>query len=81
MKRLTGSDSEIRYVPYEQVYGPGFDDMQRRLPSLERIERMVGYKCKTSIDTILERVIDYYRKELATSEEPMQDGAPANRVQ
>src|SRR6478736_2688454 len=38
---MTGSKSEIRYVPYDQVYGAGFEDMQRRVPSLEKAARLL----------------------------------------
>jgi len=58
---MTGSASEISHVPYDSVYGPGFDDMRRRVPSVEKIEKQVGWKATTSLDVILSRVIDYYR--------------------
>src|SRR5206468_10639002 len=41
---LTSSKSDVRYIPYDQVYGEGFEDMQRRVPSLEKANRLVGYK-------------------------------------
>ncbi|MDM7921984.1 MAG: GDP-mannose 4,6-dehydratase, partial [Pyrinomonadaceae bacterium] len=41
---LTGSSSEIRYVSYDEAYGEGFEDMQRRVPSLDKAKRMVGYQ-------------------------------------
>lgn len=50
---LTGSTSEIRYIPYDQVYGEGFEDMQRRVPSLEKARRLVGYEpTRTLVDII-----------------------------
>src|SRR5215211_2259734 len=49
------SDSEIVYVPYEKAYGPGFDDMRRRIPDLARAKNMIGWAPKHSIeDTISE---------------------------
>jgi len=59
-----GSSSTIEYIPYEKVYGQGFDDMLRRKPCLEKIEGLVGYKSLTTLDTILDRIIDYYRTEI-----------------
>ncbi len=59
-----GSSSPIQYIPYEKVYGQGFDDMFRRKPCLEKIERLVGYKPHTSLDTILDHIIEYYRTEV-----------------
>jgi UDP-glucose 4-epimerase len=60
--KLTGSSSLITYLPYEKVYGKGFDDMRRRIPSTEKIEKQVGFKRKTSLDETLERIIRYFRE-------------------
>jgi UDP-glucose 4-epimerase len=53
---LTGSSSEIRYIPYEDVYGDGFEDMQRRVPSLEKARQMLGYQPTRSLDDIINDV-------------------------
>ena len=63
-----GSSSRIEYIPYEKVYGQGFDDMVRRKPCLEKIESLVGYKPHTSLDTILDRIIEYYRTEVLSEQ-------------
>jgi UDP-glucose 4-epimerase len=63
IKELTGSSSEIQHVPYEKVYGQGFEDMMRRVPCLQKIEKLVGYKQKTSLDETLERIIEFFRNE------------------
>lgn len=55
---LTGSTSEIHYIPYDQAYGPGYEDMRHRAPSLDKIRAAVGYDPKTSLDQILKSVID-----------------------
>jgi UDP-glucose 4-epimerase len=53
VKELTGSGSEIVFVPYEQAYGHGFEDMARRLPDLSKARRLIGYAPKRGIrDTI-----------------------------
>lgn len=62
IKKMTGSSSEIKSIPYERVYGQGFDDMRRRVPCLEKIQKQVGYKPNTSIDQTLELIIQYFRK-------------------
>jgi UDP-glucose 4-epimerase len=62
--RLTGSRSEIVYVPYEQAYAPGFEDMRRRVPSLEKIQRLIGYQPKYSLEDTLRKVIAYERQQL-----------------
>jgi UDP-glucose 4-epimerase len=53
---ITGSTSELRYIPYDQVYGEGFEDMQRRVPSLEKARRLVGYKPTKTLDDIINDV-------------------------
>lgn len=53
---LTGSSSEIRYISYEDVYGDGFEDMQRRVPSLEKARQMLGYQPTRSLDDIINDV-------------------------
>jgi UDP-glucose 4-epimerase len=58
---LTGSHSEIKFVPYSEAYAPGFDDMRRRVPSLEKIEQLIGYRPQNSLDDTLLRVIVYER--------------------
>jgi UDP-glucose 4-epimerase len=61
---LTGSASTLLYVPYDEAYAPGFEDMQRRVPSLEKITRLTGYKPRHSLDDILQRVIAYEKDRL-----------------
>jgi len=56
---LSNSASEIQYIPYDQAYAPGFEDMQRRVPSLEKINRLIGYEPQSSLDDVLKRVIEY----------------------
>lgn len=61
---LTGSASEIQTVPYDEAYGPGFEDMQRRVPSIEKLQKLIGYAPQCSLDDTLRRVIDYERGRL-----------------
>jgi UDP-glucose 4-epimerase len=57
IKRLCHSDSQIEFVPYEQVYGQSFEDMRRRVPDLSKIRRVVGYRPQVSLDDLLEITI------------------------
>ena len=57
----TDSESEIGFTPYEQVYGENFEDMPRRVPSLEKINKAVGFEPKVGLDETLQSVIDYER--------------------
>jgi UDP-glucose 4-epimerase len=49
----TGSTSEIVYVPYEEAYGDGFEDMERRVPNIDLINELVGWKPKRDLTTII----------------------------
>ena len=62
VKELTGSASEIKIIPYSEAYGEGFDDMERRVPSIERANSLFGYKPKKKLDDILKDVIEYESK-------------------
>ena len=59
---MTGSKSPIQYLSYEQAYGKPFDDMMRRLPSLDRIRETIGYRPATDLRAILASVIDDLRR-------------------
>lgn len=50
---LTHSSSEIVLVPYEKAYAEGFEDMQRRVPDISRIQQAVGWTAKYSLDEII----------------------------
>lgn len=65
VRRMTDSDSEIVYVPYEQAFGPGFEDIRYRVPDLSKLRGAVGYAPTLGLDEILARVIDYSRQRLA----------------
>ncbi len=62
--QMTGSKSELRYIPYEEAYGEGFEDMQRRVPSLEKASRLVGYKPTRTLEDIINDVADQFHKEI-----------------
>jgi UDP-glucose 4-epimerase len=64
VRKITGSKSEIVRVPYEKAYEEGFEDMPRRVPSLEKIGKLIGYCPKTSLDEIIQRVAEFERARL-----------------
>ncbi|PYT00459.1 MAG: nucleoside-diphosphate sugar epimerase [Acidobacteria bacterium] len=64
---LTGSTSEIQFIPYEEAYGDGFEDMRRRVPSLEKAKRLIGYQPTRSLDDIINDVANEYRNEVAAA--------------
>ena len=49
----TASMSTIEYIPYKEVYGEGFEDMQRRVPSLTKLEAATGFRPRTPLETII----------------------------
>ena len=49
----TGSKSEIVYLPYEEAYGGGFEDMERRVPNIELINQLVGWKPQRDLTSII----------------------------
>lgn len=59
----TGSSSEIVYIPYEQAYAPGFEDMKRRVPNIEKIGRFIGWKPTTPLDQTIDQIVDYFRSQ------------------
>lgn len=59
---LTGSRSEIELVPYEQVYGAGFEDMQRRVPCIEKARRLIGFRPTRSLDAIIQDVAAHFER-------------------
>ncbi len=64
---LTGSRSEIRYLSYDEAYGDGFEDMRRRVPSLEKAKRLIGYQPTRTLTDIINDVAAEYRNEVGTA--------------
>jgi UDP-glucose 4-epimerase len=59
---LTGSRSELIFVPYEQVYGQGIDEMFHRAPAIDRIEAAVGWRPTRTLEEIVADVVAYARE-------------------
>jgi UDP-glucose 4-epimerase len=62
VKEMAGSTSEIEYLSYEKAYGPGFEDMERRCPNLDKIKSLIGYKPNHDLEAIIQSVIDYFKE-------------------
>jgi UDP-glucose 4-epimerase len=54
---LSGSDSKIRYVPYEQAYEEGFEDMPRRVPDIMRVNALIGFEPRWTLDDIIQELL------------------------
>jgi UDP-glucose 4-epimerase len=61
IKAMTASPSEVVYVPYDEAYAPGFEDMDRRMPDIGKVERTIGWRPTITLDRTLEQVIEYVR--------------------
>ncbi len=63
IKEKTNSDSPIKFVPYDEAYEQGFEDMAIRIPDLSKIKTIIGYQPSVTLDEILEKVIEYFSTE------------------
>jgi UDP-glucose 4-epimerase len=60
VKERTGSASTVKYIPYDQAYEPGFEDMMRRVPSVDKLHALTGFRPKTPLTEIIDRVTAYF---------------------
>jgi UDP-glucose 4-epimerase len=70
VKQRAQSESPITFIPYEQAYEPGFEDMPRHIPSLEKLEQLTGFRPRTSLGEIVDRVIAHCRGERTAGAAP-----------
>jgi UDP-glucose 4-epimerase len=77
VKERTGSASPVKYVPYDQAYEPGFEDMMRRVPSVDKLHALTGFCPKTPLTEIIDRVAAYF---LRKSDESVQTVATGTAV-
>lgn len=61
IKYITGSASNIVFVPYDVAYEAGFEDMMRRVPDIAKIRALIGYNPRADLDSMLSSIIDYHR--------------------
>ena len=59
--RMTGSDSRIRHVPYDEAYGDGFEELGRRMPDTSRLEGLTGWRARHTIEQAIADIIDFER--------------------
>ena len=64
VKARTHSSSPIEFVPYDQAYEPGFEDMMRRVPSVDKLEALTGFRPRTPLNEIIDRVAAFFRQEV-----------------
>lgn len=59
--RMTCSSASVRYVPYEQVYERGFEDMRRRVPDVSKLRAAIGFAPEISLEQTLDNIIRHLR--------------------
>jgi UDP-glucose 4-epimerase len=62
VRQRASSQSEIKFVPYEQAYEAGFEDFRRRVPSLDRIQQTLEWGPTTPLDETIDQIVAYYRE-------------------
>lgn len=62
MKRVGGFDNELVFKPHLEVFGASYEDIPRRIPNVERIARVIGWRATMPLEEGLKRTIDFYRK-------------------
>jgi UDP-glucose 4-epimerase len=65
VKNRTGSASEITFIPYQQAYNGGFEDMRQRIPDIQKIRRVTGWQPEISLAKTLDEIIEYFRRQPA----------------
>ncbi|MGC1615757.1 MAG: GDP-mannose 4,6-dehydratase [Candidatus Acidiferrum sp.] len=62
VKQRTRSSSSIEFVPYDQAYEPGFEDMMRRVPCVDKLHSLTGFRPQTSLNEIIDRVTAFFHE-------------------
>jgi len=78
VKERTRSSSPISYTPYDQAYEPGFEDMQRRVPALEKLEDLTGFRPRTTLPEIIDRVVAHFENKRELVGVPRAAGSSGN---
>jgi UDP-glucose 4-epimerase len=60
VKELAASRSEISFIPYDEAYEEGFEDMPRRIPDISKVNALVGFTPQMPLDGILRTVIEFH---------------------
>ncbi len=66
VREAAGSKSEIQLIPYDEAYSAGFEDMMRRVPSVERLRSLIDFAPTTPLEQIIQDVVEDQRQRLAS---------------
>lgn len=81
VKQRTQSDSPITFIPYDQAYEAGFEDMQRRVPALDKLQGLTNFAPATRLPEIIDRVTADFNKRAEREGSGSIDRAPVANVQ
>jgi UDP-glucose 4-epimerase len=70
VKQRTASSSAIEFVPYDQAYEPGFEDMMRRVPCVDKLQALTGFRPQTPLTEIIDRVAAFFQQRAAAAAPP-----------
>jgi UDP-glucose 4-epimerase len=62
VQHRTASKSSIEYIPYDKAYEPGFEDMMRRVPNVDKLHKLTGFRPQTPLNEIVDRVAAFFRE-------------------
>jgi len=62
VKKLTRSKSTIVYIPYDEAYEEGFEDVKDRVPDVSKLQNLIGFKLTIDLEGTIRSMIDYYRQ-------------------
>jgi UDP-glucose 4-epimerase len=68
VKKRTNSSSAIEFVPYDKAYEPGFEDMMRRVPCVDKLRALTGFRPQTPLTEIIDRVSAYFQDKQAKND-------------
>ncbi|MBI4446795.1 MAG: GDP-mannose 4,6-dehydratase [Acidobacteria bacterium] len=69
VRAIACSNSPIQFVPYEEAYEEGFEDMRRRIPDIRKIQQLIGYRPTQNLEQIIESVVHFCRNCTAPGQE------------
>ncbi len=78
--RLSGSESEIEFVPYERAYDSDFEDMRRRVPNTKKIRSLLGWEPRIPLDQTLQEVIAEFGARAAAAPIPTREPVRARVI-
>ena len=72
----TGSKSRIEMIPYNKAYEEGFEDMERRVPDITKINRLLGFKPTKNLNQIIPSMVQYAREKMPGTPQPAHAASP-----